>query len=63
MTKKKVVRQPNKVGKVGPKKKEEGEKKVVIRLSKQKKLIEQLGGLENVTTKLNNHFDLLLKLI
>mgnify|MGYP006336020893 CR=1 FL=1 len=61
MTKKKVVKHPNKVGKVGPKKKEEGEKKVVIRLSKQKKFIEQLGGLENVTAKLDIYFDSLLK--
>ena len=61
MKKKNKVSHPNKIGVVGPKFKNIEDKKEPIRIYKQNKHIEQLGGIEQVKTLVSNYFDSLLK--
>lgn len=61
MGKKAKVKHPNKIGVVGPKKLEEGKKKIVIQIYREKNSIDKLGGIQEVKKSLGNHFDLLIK--
>lgn len=61
MKKKPVVKHPNKVGVVGPKTKSKADKKQPIRIYREQKYIDQLGGIEEVKKSLESYFDLLLK--
>ena len=63
MKSKSKIKHPNKVGVVGPKLKDANDKKEPIRIYREKKYINQLGGIEEVKNMLSNYFDLLLKQI